>query len=210
MMTDLASEIDSLGALTGSSVRTRCRRRIAPATDEFNEYVFRFGPDSLAVTAVPADDTISLTFGGATLPHVEDLTADEPWSRLIGCDVVWMWRLINHRNYVDGCQFEFGRPGEIWTLQLMCMASELSASSWSALEKMHNQYRRFEPRWGSPRTRHRRQGSACSTRTSSSATALLTARDVTPRALSVCRARVATRARRGNARVGPAAPLDVR
>jgi Family of unknown function (DUF6334) len=143
---DLTSEIDSLGSLTSVFGAWALSPQDRSDSDQFNEYVFQFGPSSVVVTAIPDDDTIRLTPDGATLPFVEDLTGVRPWTELIGCEVVWMWRLINHRNYVDGCQFEFGRPGEIWTLQLMCTASELSVSSWSSFDGLQNQYRKYEPK----------------------------------------------------------------
>jgi Family of unknown function (DUF6334) len=108
--------------------------------DRHDEYVFRFEQNSIVVTAVADDDTISMAVGGATLPFVHDLTEIEPWDKIIGCGVLWLWSLTNHRGFLDGCQIEFGRPGECWGVQLMCEASSLSVRSLGPIENLWNQF----------------------------------------------------------------------
>jgi hypothetical protein len=110
-----------------------------PPGAKYEEYVFQFEEGSVVVTAVPDDDTITVAVGGATLPFVHELTGVEPWSRLIGCGVLWLWRMTNHRGYPDGCQIEFARPGEFWGVQLMCEASALTPLSLGPIDRLANQ-----------------------------------------------------------------------
>jgi hypothetical protein len=79
--------------------------------ERFNELVFQFEENPVAVTAVPDDDTVIVAVRGATLPFVHDLTSTKPWNKIIGCGAIWLWRLTNQREYFDGCQIEFARPG---------------------------------------------------------------------------------------------------
>jgi Family of unknown function (DUF6334) len=109
--------------------------------DRYEEYVFQFEEQSVVVTAVPDDDTVTVAVGGATLPFVHELTGVEPWNRLIGCGVLWLWRMTNHRGYLDGCQIEFARPGAYWGVQLMCEASALTALSLSPIDRLSNRFR---------------------------------------------------------------------
>lgn len=104
----------------------------------YDEYLFRFERGALVVTAEPSDDTIRLSTAGATLPNVVELTGEEPWDRLIGCGVIWIWLLTNHRGHADGFQVEFGRPGSCWSRQLMCEGAALSARSLATLDRMSN------------------------------------------------------------------------
>lgn len=113
--------------------------------DRFEEYVFQFELQSVVVTAVSDDDTITVAVGGATLPYPHELTGVEPWSRLIGCGVLWLWRMTNQGGYADGCQIEFGRPGEFWGIQLMCEASALTALSLSPIDRLSNRHRGAHP-----------------------------------------------------------------
>ncbi len=101
--------------------------------------MFRFERASVVVVAVPADDTITVALGEATLPIVHDLSGTHPWSTLLGCGVLWSWRLTNQRNYTDGCQIEFGRPGSFWAVQPMCLASSLTALSLGPIDRLWNQ-----------------------------------------------------------------------
>jgi hypothetical protein len=110
----------------------------AARDSRYDEYVFAFDRGSLTVTAEPSDDSIHLGGTGATLPHVTDLSNEEPWARLIGCGILWIWRLTNHNGFVDGLQLELGQPGECWSVQLMCEGSALSARSLGSLDRMSN------------------------------------------------------------------------
>lgn len=64
-----------------------------------------------------------------TLPHVTLLTESEPWSAAVGSAVLWVWILENHSGYRDGLQIEFGWSSGNFSVQLMCEASGLTAST---------------------------------------------------------------------------------
>jgi hypothetical protein len=104
----------------------------------YEEYVFGFEHGSFTVTAEASDDSIRLGATGATLPYVTDLSGEDPWSRLIGCGILWIWRMTNQNGYFDGLQLEFARPGECWSVQLMCGASAFSPASFGPLDRMTN------------------------------------------------------------------------
>ncbi len=140
MSADSISDIDTFGRLVEVHGNYELPPEDRNPHDRFDEYAFRFERGSVVVTAVAEDDTITLAVGGgATLPFVHDLTTTAPWSTIIGCGVLWLWRMTNHRDYLDGCQIEFGRPGECWGIQLMCEASSLSARSLGPIDHLWNQ-----------------------------------------------------------------------
>jgi len=106
----------------------------------FDEYVLGFETQSIVISAEPQDDTIRVQYGGATLPFREDLTAREPWRTLVGCGVIWAWKLTNQNGYHDGYQIEFARPGECWAIQFMSEGGALSLRSIAPIERLWNQF----------------------------------------------------------------------
>lgn len=137
-MTDLVREAADRYGLLRSVVGAHAFHASAGRDDRYDEYVFEFDCGSLTVTAEPSDDSIRLGGEGATLLHLTDLSNEEPWARLIGCGVLWIWRLTNQNGFVDGLQLELGQPGECWSVQLMCEGSALSARSLGSLDRMSN------------------------------------------------------------------------
>lgn len=135
---DIAAQAEDWGSL----VAVLGCREVGSEDDgdnpRYDEFVFRFERGTITVTAMPDDDTVRLSNQGPTLPHRRDLTAIEPWDRLVGSGVLWMWTLTNQKGYQDGFQLELGRPGFVWSLQLTCEASSLSAQALTSLESLTN------------------------------------------------------------------------
>ena len=139
-MRELISRVaDGFGQLR--SVAATSEFLTSPSSNgRFDEYVFRFESGQFVVTANPSDDTILLNDQGLTLPNVVELSTEEPWHKLLGCGVLWIWLLENHRGYLDGIQIEFAQPGRCWCIQLMCEASSLSARSVGEIGDLTNQF----------------------------------------------------------------------
>jgi hypothetical protein len=136
-MNDLLREVANYGSLQ-SVLGVHALPPPVERESRYDEYVFGFERGSLTVTAEPSDDTIRLGGTGATMPFVTDISSQDPWTRLLGCRALWIWRLVNHNGYFDGLQLELGQPGECWSVQLMCEASALSTRSLGPLDRMSN------------------------------------------------------------------------
>jgi hypothetical protein len=97
----------------------------------FQVIVFTFDEGSFSVRAVIEDDSILISFAEALGEELTDLHALEPWNRVIGHGMMFIWTLENQSGYRDGLQFECALPEEFLSVQLMCMASALDVQVFS-------------------------------------------------------------------------------
>ena len=119
--------VEDFGSLVSISGETVDRADPTPP-HRFEQYEFGFDHGHLTVSPASEDDTVRLTDTRMTLPHALRLTESAPWSAAIGSGVLWMWILQNHNGYRDGVQIEFGHSSEHLSVQLMCMASGVTAA----------------------------------------------------------------------------------
>jgi hypothetical protein len=133
----LRGVVDEFGTLRGIAGSFELQDELMDESG-CDEFIFEFDSGMLVVSAVPDDDTIRLHGSDSGFVNRVDLTRDQSWARLVGCEVDWIWTLQNQQGYIDGVQMEFSRPGEGWGLQLMCEASRLRPRSVGRLELLSN------------------------------------------------------------------------
>ena len=130
-------EIGPLDLVTGAWALSADSRSPNARCDQF---LLSFEKRSILIAADPEDDTVDVNFGDITLPYTVELTDRDPWRRLVGCGVLWTWRLTNQHGYSDGFQVELGRPGECWALQFMAEGGAISVRSIGPIEGLWNQF----------------------------------------------------------------------
>jgi hypothetical protein len=134
----VVDDFGNLLAVTGS----RAEAVSAGRPTRFEQYAFRFERGTLSVLADGSDDSIQVFEDETLLDHVELLTDTAPWAGAVGHGVMFAWRLKNQSGYADGLQIEFGwgsePPGGHLCVQLVCVASELTASIVRALDGQFN------------------------------------------------------------------------
>lgn len=138
-------DAEEWGALVGVRAFHALPTDTRSPDSRYDEYQFGFERGALVVTAVPEDDTVTISLANPTLTHATDLTTQHPWRMLIGCALVWQWDLTNQHGYLDGCQLEFARPGQCWTLQLICEAGSLTAHALTPIDSLWNQFANHPP-----------------------------------------------------------------
>jgi hypothetical protein len=94
----------------------------------FEQDEFGFEHVYLTVSGADNDDTVRLADARMALPPTVELSASAPWSAAVGGGMLWIWILQNHNGYRDGIQIEFGYPSDHFSVQLMCMASGVTAA----------------------------------------------------------------------------------
>jgi Family of unknown function (DUF6334) len=75
----------------------------------------RFESVSVLFRAVAEDDSLAVILGPLMQGEDESMVeaaSTAPWSRCIGFEVRWAWRLTNQQGYTDGVRLEFGNPDD--------------------------------------------------------------------------------------------------
>lgn len=92
--------------------------------------VLSFQHGAITVSAVPADDTVSVEQGKYAVSSDEfaiDLQGTLPWSGAIGRSAMFAWLMTNQQLYIDGVQLQFAKPVEDTSVivQMVTFASAL-------------------------------------------------------------------------------------
>jgi hypothetical protein len=106
------------------------------------EYELGFRSGVLLVGVNQEDDTVRLSRGKSNLPERLDISAREPWNRVIGSSAIWAWELRNQQGYRDALQIEFSlKPGFV-TIQLVCQASAIQTLKVEEVEVLTSPWTR--------------------------------------------------------------------
>jgi len=129
-MTELVRKaVDTFGRLIAVHAGSEVPGEGPASVTRFEEYTFTFEHGSVTVTADGETDSLTVGETSGTWLDVADLSGRPPWAEAIGCGILWLWLIENQNGYVDGVQIEFADgTGKHVTVQLMCLASALSAS----------------------------------------------------------------------------------
>lgn len=106
LLTELQRLCDEAGPLL--AVR---ETRFEGSADFVTGYDFAFANLSARLLADGEFDTIRLVIAPGDVPTDSaalDVSANAPWTRAIGLELVWAWALTNQQGYTDGLRFQFG------------------------------------------------------------------------------------------------------